>query len=78
MVCRSFPMSTRLCKEACAFLCVFIGNSVFSRNACCIYKHNNKKRSAGDDEHGTAKKIIEKGISRKWVAPIGESESPVG
>jgi len=32
------------------------------------------KRSADDDddEHETAKKVITKGISRKWIVPIGE------
>ena len=75
MLCRSFSMSTRLCKEACALLCSFLENSVFSRIACCIYNQNNKKRSAGDD-HETAKKVIKKGISRKWIASVGE-KNPV-
>ncbi len=72
-----FSMSTRLCKEACALLCAFLENLVFSRIACCIYKQNNKKRSAGDDDHETAKKVIKKGISRKWIAPVGERKTPV-
>lgn len=71
-------MSTRLCKEACAFLCTLIENLVFSRIACCIYKENNKKRSAGNDEHETAKKVIKQGISRKWIVPIGERKSSIG
>ncbi len=62
-------------------MCFFVyidRNPVFSRIACCIYKQNNKKRSAGDDEHETAKKVIKKGISRKWIVPIGDSKTPVG
>lgn len=70
-----FSMSTRLCKEACALFCAFLKTLVFSRSACCIYKQNNKKRSAGDDDHGTAKKVIKKGISRKWIAWLGR-ENP--
>jgi hypothetical protein len=77
MLCRSFSMSTRLCKEACALLCAFLETLVFSRIACCIYKQNNKKRSAGDDDHETAKKVIKKGISRKWIALVGERKTPV-
>lgn len=77
MLCRSFSMSTCLCKEACALLCAFLKTLMFSRIACCIYKQNNKKRSAGDDDHGTAKKVIKRGISRKWIALVGERKTPV-
>ena len=72
-----FSMSPRLCKEAWALFCAFLITLVFSRIACCIYKQNNKKRSAGDDDHGTAKKVIKKGISRKWIAMVGERKTLV-
>lgn len=83
MSCRSFPVSTRLCKEACAFFVYTSRNLVFTRIACCIYKQNKKKRSAGDDdddddEHETTKKVIKKGISRKWIVPTGDRKIPVG
>ena len=75
--CHSFPID-RLCKEACAFLCTLrlIETWCFHALRVAYIKQNNMKRSAGDDEHETAKKVIKKGIFRKWIVLVGGTNIP--